>query len=793
MFNQNLKPRFFLFLLCCCLTQLSWAQIYLRGSIQDESQKPIEFANVFITSKTDQAVVDGNISDGQGKFELKVKEAGEYTVTISFLGYTDYSKDLLVGQDVDLGLIQLETAESFLGEVVVTAERAVIEKRENKLVFNVEQSPLKTGFSGTEVLQRSPNVIIDNNGNILMRNQQARIMINGKISNLSAEDLAIYIDNLRSDEIKNIEIQSHLAANTDAEDAGGNINIILKEPPLGVDGSIRMDYTRKREGDYNTKPGINLNYGAEKWNFYGIYSFRRFTQVSPVIYGTDFIEIDRQLTDTWDWSEKRDRYALRLGFVSDFTENQSIGIEYYNKRYVFDFVNDGVIDIAEAGRRVEMGSADFSGLTEVDLNTFSFNYNWKIDTLGSTFKLFADYSREKVIADNRSESIYDEQLYENNTERNQFSLGTNFYSAQADLEKNFKGDLKMEVGARWVNIDRESVVVTDFLENEEWVRDERTNDFEYWENIIGGYVMFSKNFSEKNFVQIGARLENTQLNRLEPFSGFEVKQNYTNLFPSFYFSRELGNSNSLSFSYARKMTRPPFNFLDNYVLKINDFTFERGNPELLPEFTNKFEASFKQKSQSFSLYFNNTTDVMKSTHILEGEITYFQVINRGLENQLGLDYNRFGNLTDWWFFKGTVGVYQTRFRDYDQTEFLEAVTGYFNLASNFKIGKTVSFDISGGYTSRNISGFCDTQPIYNVDAMIQKTFFDNRLTVRLYGTDIFNSVWFRHSCNFSNFSTTVDHKEKTQTIRLWLSYNFSSTSKVDKRTIEKSKNKGRRL
>ena len=147
--------------------------------------------------------------------------------TFSFIGYADFRKKVTILESKEISTIILPPVTNKLGEVVVTAERKIIEQKEGKLFFNVQASPLKSGFDGMEVLQRSPNILVDENSGIIMRNEAATVMINGKILNLSGGQLASYIRNIPSDQIQRIEIQTHLSANTDAESSGGVVNIIL--------------------------------------------------------------------------------------------------------------------------------------------------------------------------------------------------------------------------------------------------------------------------------------------------------------------------------------------------------------------------------------------------------------------------------------------------------------------------------------------------------------------------------------------------------------------------------------
>lgn len=258
-----------LFLLLGLQNALLSQEITISGKVVEQTgSQPIEFANVFLQDTTNKSLQIGTITDVNGQFQLVLKTKGTYQISISFVGYTNWQENLIIDQSINLGPILLEPMANELTEVVVTADKNIITRKEDKLVFNVATSPLKSGYDGLEVLQRSPNVLVNGDGSIQMRGEAPTVMINGRISSLSGDELANYISNLKSDDIQSIEIQTHLSANTDAQSSGGLINIILKKKPIGFDASIRSDYAILGDGFHTTFTGATFNYGAQKWNMF---------------------------------------------------------------------------------------------------------------------------------------------------------------------------------------------------------------------------------------------------------------------------------------------------------------------------------------------------------------------------------------------------------------------------------------------------------------------------------------------------------------------------------------------
>jgi len=300
------------FLLVFSLSGFS-QNILVTGTVKDEKDTAIEFANVIAQNLTDPSIQIGTISNENGDFEIKLPAIGNYKIQVSFIGYKEWTttKDLIASTNI--GVINLALSANELEEVVVIGALNIIERKEDKLIFNVQSSPLKSGYDGIEILERSPNVIVDNNGNILMRNESATVMINGRISNLSGDNLANYIRNLRSDQIKSIEVQTSLAANTDAESTGGVINIVLKKKPVGFAGNVSGDYTFKDENDFRAFIGTGFNYGAELWNIYGAYNYQKNTSASRNISSIEYFESEDLLLEEGLWENSNARHNYQLG------------------------------------------------------------------------------------------------------------------------------------------------------------------------------------------------------------------------------------------------------------------------------------------------------------------------------------------------------------------------------------------------------------------------------------------------------------------------------------------------
>jgi len=337
----------------------------------------------------------------------------------------------------------------------------------------------------------------------------------------------------------------------------------LKKKPIGFDASIRSDYTTKGGGFENAYTGMTFNYGAAKWNIYGSGNYVYNTGENQTKSTTDYFVRQELISAEEIYLNKFKRPNYQLGFVSNLSKNHQLGIEGFASTFAYSFDNLGDLDIFNQENLVDKGAVIANANTDGQLYTSTFNYAWTLDTLNSSFKIFADYANQQVDRRNRTTSSYLQGNYSDNTERNNSTANTLIYAAQADIEKYFPQGLKLESGIKWTYTDRENTLLSDILLNEQWNPTNRTTSFNYTEQVAAGYAALNKKIGDKNFIEIGLRLENTELQRVDLEDNSTIQQNYTNWFPAFYFSRDLPKDRTLSLSYSKRIWRVKLRIIKN--------------------------------------------------------------------------------------------------------------------------------------------------------------------------------------------------------------------------------------
>ena len=239
----------------------------IKGKVVDSStHTPMEFASVAIYSAADSTIAGGVITTSNGSFEINKLTAGKYFIQANFVGFKKTTMPNIVLQSSiplkDVGQIELNVVAEEVGEVSVTAQKARVEFKIDRRVVNVSQDLTATGGSAVEVLENTPSVQTDFDGNVTLRGSSSfTVLIDGKPSVLTGSDA---LRQIPATNIENIEIITNPSAKYDPDGSSGIINVVmkknLKDSFSGL-ANLTAGLKDKYRGD------MNFNYRTGKWNF----------------------------------------------------------------------------------------------------------------------------------------------------------------------------------------------------------------------------------------------------------------------------------------------------------------------------------------------------------------------------------------------------------------------------------------------------------------------------------------------------------------------------------------------
>ncbi|RZL13297.1 MAG: hypothetical protein EOO89_17860, partial [Pedobacter sp.] len=417
----------------------------LTGKLLDDKGAALTYANVSLLRSPDTTFVSGAVTNNEGFFSIPTPAVGKYILRISAIGFIENKTAVFeVSRESfnkDFGNITLKQDEKTLKEVSVTALRPTITQLADRMVVSVEGTAMAAGSTAYAVLAKSPGVFIDQEGNIQLNGRGGvTVMLNGKLTYLSARDLRSLLEGMSAENIKNIEIITNPSSKYDAEGSSGILNINLKKNVRqGMNGSVYTGYTYNGKQSGYTAGG-NINYNNGRWNSFLNLDFShrvggREATFTRVFYGTNKTTyFDQNATGNF---MAEGPPTIRIGTDYTINDKQSIGVMgYFNTNTAKqDFLTETLIGNSPKLPYQFIDADNYSENTYKNFTT-NLHYQNKIDTLGTLLSTDLDY----VKITNRGASDYYNYFTDlSNNQHSQDFLytsmpnGYDIYSAKVDF------------------------------------------------------------------------------------------------------------------------------------------------------------------------------------------------------------------------------------------------------------------------------------------------------------------------------------------------------------------------
>ncbi|NQX78815.1 TonB-dependent receptor [Gilvibacter sp.] len=783
--NNSIKIRISLLLILLSCSLLKGQNLELSGQLVDPNQQPVAFATTYLYKAQDSTLVKATITDADGFFLIKELPSDRYYIALNSLGFAPYQSEAFnLARNLKLPTIRLEEAAEALDEVTIIAEKPIVEVLADKTVFNVDKTINATGSTGFELLRKAPGVLIDNNNSIIVEGKAGvQIYIDGRPSVLAGQDLVNYLETLQSTDIESIEIITQPSSKYEAAGNAGIINIILKRnKSLGTNGSLTLGYIQGKFPRVNSS--INLNNRGKKTNLYGTYSNR---------FGDGFGFIDlfrRQNGTTFDQRSTMvldiNNHNIKTGFDYYINDKHTLGV-LFNANFS-NVINrtDSRTPIIPGGQTMPVEVLIAQSNSDNVSSNLNGNLNYKYkDTIGREFTVDLNYGNFYSDRNNFQPNFYlngaEEDTLSESIARFITPIQIDILAGQVDYEQPLMGG-KLAAGIRYSYVKTNNVFdFFDVVDGQEILNLEQTNTFDYTEQINAGYLNYNIRWDKWN-LQLGLRVEQTisegDLTSAQDNANDLVERNYTDWFPSGGLTYQLNRKNSFALTYSRRIQRPTYQSLNPFQFKIDELTFRQGNPFLQPQYTNNIKLSHTYNYRlTTSFTYTYISDFFAQVTEALGEDQNF-INQRNVANQrvynLGISYPT--RINDWWSIYFSVNAFRSEYEATSE-DFLAVSqnTLSFYGQNTFKLPADFTFEVSGWFQSPSIwGGTYQTQSLGSLDVALQKKFFNDKLTLRVAGSDIlFTSPW-QGVTEFGDLIIDGSGGSDSRQFRLSLNYNFGS-------------------
>lgn len=761
----------------------------LTGIIKDvDTDVPVEYANIVLYKMRDSSMVNGTIADSKGVFKMEKLPYGKFYAEVSFIGYKKkIINEIMIRPpqiDVNIGEIKVEKNIQAIKEVEVVADKKYVEYKIDKKVINVSQDIISAGGTAVDVLENTPSIQTDIDGNVSLRgSSNFKVLVDGKPSVLESDEI---LQQIPASSIDNIEIITNPSAKYEPDGVAGIINVVLKkQKESGFSGIMNA-----KLGTFGNYGGDALfNYRTGKFNFFagGGYDL----SMRPGVGTSDretYYEADTfYLHKDMEHRRGHDRLNGKAGFDYNINPNNSFSLS-------------GEIGQGGFRRSAYSESYDYTTLLptknyyisdskmDVDRKYFSVTstYNHQFEQKGHNLLVTGFYS-ERFGANNDS-------LIETSTDSEWNYLTTDPYknlSFEDSDSKNldFKFDYtkplgekgKLEAGYQYRDYYQGTVYsnldfdydVNDWVEN-----DSLHNSITFDRTIHSVYSTYSNMYKGFEFL-LGLRGEYTNRN-ITDYEGTEYIVERFDYFPSFHVSKPIGKMFQAQASYSRRINRPREYYLDPFINYMDKYNARQGNPDLLPEYTDSYElnlqAKFDKSFISFETYRRQTNNLIdRIARLTDNNILMnsFENINHDLSLGAEVMYN--ADLKKWWTVNASINAFKySLFGEVYGTDITQSTnTWNTRVSSTFKLNKGTRIQLSGFYRAPSIEAFEEESEMYMVGLAIKQDLFKRKLSLTVNMRDVFNTM------NHDSYSYGDGFKMYNEFSGMFPSITFSLSYKIN--------------
>lgn len=758
----------------------------ISGTVIDTDGLPQIGASIALHNPKDSSIITGGVTRVGGNFKFDAK-AGSYYIRITSIGMEPKVLDnIIINADMKLGVIKIAQSSVLTDEVLVTAEKSIMELKLDKRIYNVDKDASNIGRNGSEILDNIPSVNVDPDGAVSLRGSgNVQILLNGKQSGLVSNDPAS-IRQLMGDMIEKIEIITNPSARYDAQGEVGIINIVLKKKQEGgYNGNFEL-----RTG-YPDNHGVSVtsNYRSESMNLFGTVgaNYRN----SPGKGTTDQTFYNYNTYNYTHTDLKRNRGGLNtnVSIGSDFYLDDENTLTFAGNLRLGDNENNSDLkytDYLPNGDVYQLTSRnedETESKNDIELNLtyekiFGGNKDHKL-------KFDSRYEQNKDIEDSDilelsslSNSDLKQKTYNLEFERNQLY--------QLDYVYPFSDNGKFEAGAK-ANLRK--------IDNDYWVKqdsgngldylDGYNNNFVYYENIIAAYVMAGNQIGDFGW-QFGVRSEYSDITTELLKTDYKNNRDYVNFFPSAHFNYKVGELNSLQASYSSRIQRPWFRRLMPFSSFTNSRNMWGGNPDLNPEYTDSYELGYLLNWETGSLlsnvYYRHGTDIIQSvTYIDTMGITQIRPSNIGTQNSIGVEFNVSQDITKWWNTTANFNFYTSKITGNESIYNLNSDYVSWNTRVSSKINYSgYNFQVTANYRAPQDNPQGKTLSMWWLDFGLSTDILDKNGTLTLSGQDIFSGRIWRSEVNGEYFSRKNDFQWRAGQVTLTFNYRINQAKQRPK-------------
>jgi hypothetical protein len=790
--------------LCCISTSLFSQKYKITGSVVETDKGAIEFANVLLLKKIDSSIVNGTSTDDTGTFVFGNVSEGDYLLQASYIENATKQRLIAVTSDIDVGVLIIAESQE-LKEVVVTYQKPTLERKIDRLVFNVENTALADG-NIWELLQQTPTINIVDGVLTIKGGGNIGVLINGRKVNIPESDIMNLLSGSSASNVESIEVITNPPLKYSAE-GGMLIDIKMKKNLVaGYNGAIFNNFTQGIFAKNTT--GTDHFFRGKKTSFSVNYSFSNNKKISRYTDITNFSEFGIPTT-MWTGNQniitRRKKHNLSAFFDYDLDDKNILSISTIN--VINPRVNrfsHSETEIADMGGNLSSSFRTVNDSDQEQINT-SLYADWvhKLNKKGAELSVGTHYT---FYESNRYQDLDTDFFDVNRTfiGDNDFTTRSdqkiNLFSIETDFISPLGKTTRLEAGLRYAGINSKSTISQEgFDRDQPGINPTEAGIFNYDESIYAGYTSFDAKWDVWS-LKTGLRLEYTETKGELDTESEANEISYLELFPSFSLQYNPTKKHQYTFSYFRRIERPRYSNISPFQTFISNNSIVEGNPNLSPATRNWLSAEYTfDRDYTIAFFYLKWKNTLRSIAFQDNESNLLRFISTNLESNqgYGIDFTINKNLSKRWQLYMFLSAYKNeeRFTDLDSGQVLKNSlwSGFLRLNNSVTLleNRSLVANVNFAYYARRGRGNAIREAYNKLNFRFRKTLKNKNASISVGVEDIFNQGNIFTSRQFLNQNNSTLHRRETRLLTFGFRYKFGNTrirgNKKSKRIKERKR------
>lgn len=605
----------------------------------------------------------------------------------------------------------------------VNANKDFMHMEDDKMVYDISKMKIDPGPNAFELMRKIPMVSVEGD-NVLLRGNNAKILINGRESQIYGDLKSIPVDL-----IEKVEVMTVVPAKYEAEGVDGVINVVLKKID---DAKYKVSLGGWANTNNYANLNQNLNFKKDNFSLFLNTSERLFNPPNYTYNTTRNLTTGEFTVISTDTTKNDTKgYRINPGIIYDISKNTYFGLEG-----VFNISNSDIMGTSY--KQYSYLPNQIQLLSKKNIND---NKDYSVVTYINQQEILGkdELNLEFNLNNTRYNSDFDQIQILNNVSTpfaNGFSnIKNNNYNIKFDYTKKISDDMKLETGLK----DAYKKEANDYFNID--TTNQYAYNYEFRENIYSYYVTLSYNTKSIRF-KPGLRIEYSDMrgivNTNSQFTNYQF-----DIFPSLLITKYLEDNTQLQLSYGKRIERPRFNALNPFPIKRDIYNLSSGNPELQPSYTHSFEFKFNKpfgkNSSNTNLYFKHNTNLIQNLRYIDSIYTRSNYFNNGYSNDYGIDQGLNLSIGEFWYANVWGRIGKKVYSDDSLNSVSDRIGYNVNIYGGYSNPEVIDASFGFYYYKQSYSPLSVSQPFSSFSLYLSKNFFERKLNVSLGIDDLFNS------------------------------------------------------